>query len=67
MNQALIFLLLSSVPGMVAQEMLEGRIIPVLSDEILQEYRQVLIRKKFRFDPTAVEVYWTESAAEVSF
>ncbi len=46
----------SSVPGAVAKEMLVGRIIPLLNDEILAEYREVLSRKKFKFDPKAIEV-----------
>ena len=41
-----------------------GEMIPVYSDEIMREYREVLVRKKFKFDRdiinyilTAVERY----------
>ena len=46
----------SSVPGMILREALTGRIIPLLNDGILEEYRDVLTRRKFRFDRSAVEV-----------
>lgn len=39
-----------SVPGTVMEHALAGRIIPVLSDEIMAEYNEVLRRKKFLFD-----------------
>lgn len=45
----------SSVPGIIAQESLTGRIIPLLNDEIIEEYRDVLMRRKFRFDCSAVD------------
>lgn len=44
-----------SVPGMVAVESLIGRITPLLNDEILSEYQEVLRRPKFHFPPSAVE------------
>lgn len=47
----------ASVPGAVVQEVLEGRMIPLLNDAILDEYREVLARRKFHFDPEAVEVF----------
>ena len=47
----------ASVPGAVMQEALEGRMIPLLNDAILEEYREVLARRKFHFDPEAVEVF----------
>ena len=46
----------SSVPGIILREALTGRIIPLLNDVILEEYRDVLTRRKFRFDRSAVEV-----------
>ena len=46
----------SSVPGIILREALTGRIIPLLNDGILEEYRDVLTRRKFRFDRSAVEV-----------
>ena len=45
-----------SIPGAVVKEVLAGRIIPLISDEIIMEYRDVLHRSKFRFDPRAVKV-----------
>ena len=36
-----------SLPGAVMEQALMGGIIPVLSDEIIEEYREVLARKKF--------------------
>ena len=38
-----------SVPGAIMEHALIGRIIPVLSDEILAEYNDVLRRDKFPF------------------
>lgn len=40
---------LNSVPGSVALEALEGRIVPLLNEEIVAEYREVLHRPKFKF------------------
>lgn len=45
-----------SVPGSVVAEALQGCIIPLVNDEILAEYREVLGRKKFRFDQSAVKL-----------
>ena len=39
----------------LAARMLGGEIIPVYSDEILQEYQEVLGRKKFGFDPVLID------------
>ncbi|MCI9232147.1 MAG: PIN domain-containing protein [Lachnospiraceae bacterium] len=50
----------SSVPGQVAAEALKGDIIPVLNDEIIAEYEDVLKRPKFRFDIKAVKVFSEE-------
>lgn len=44
-----------SVPGAVAAEAMAGRIIPLISDDILAEYEAVLNRRKFRFDRGAVK------------
>lgn len=38
-----------SVPGVVVEKALRGKIIPVLNDEIIREYDDVLHRKKFSF------------------
>lgn len=50
----------SSVPGQIAAEALNGDIIPVLNDEIIAEYEDVLSRPKFRFDKRAVKVLLDE-------
>jgi putative PIN family toxin of toxin-antitoxin system len=47
----------TSTPGYVAAETLHGDIIPVLNDEILAEYEDVLNRSKFRFDKSIVQVF----------
>ena len=46
-----------SVPGHVAVEALTGDIIPVLNDDILAEYEDVLNRPKFSFNKKAVRVF----------
>ena len=40
----------SSVPGKVLEFALEGVITPLINDEILAEYREVLLRKKFHLN-----------------
>lgn len=47
----------TSVPGQIAINALMGDIIPLLCDEIIAEYREVLHRQKFRFNPKAVDVF----------
>ncbi len=49
-----------SVPGQVAAQALIGDIIPVLNDEILAEYEDVLNRPKFKFNKHAVKVFLDE-------
>ena len=49
-----------SVPWQVAEEALHGDIIPLVNDEILSEYKDVLNRPKFRFDKRAVKVLLDE-------
>ena len=39
---------MGSVPGQVVAEAMHGDIIPVLNDEILAEYEDVLRRPKFK-------------------
>ena len=41
---------IQSIPGQIANEALLGDLIPLLSDEILAEYREVLARPKFKFN-----------------
>lgn len=50
----------ASTPGQVAAEALQGDIIPVLNDEIIAEYEDVLNRPKFKFDKNAVRVFLDE-------
>lgn len=45
-----------SVPGQIANEALLGDLIPLLCDEIIEEYREVLARPKFKFDQKTVEI-----------
>lgn len=49
-----------SVPAQVVAEALHGNIIPILNDEIIAEYEDVLNRPKFRFDKRAVKVLLDE-------
>ena len=44
-----------SVPDEVVQLTLEGPIIPLVNQEILNEYEEVLIRNKFGFDEQKVK------------
>ena len=43
-----------SVPGSILEFALEGIIVPVLSEEIVEEYRAVLARPKFGLDDDIV-------------
>ena len=43
-----------SNPGSIIVESLTGSIIPLLNEEILSEYREVLKRPKFHFKPFIV-------------
>jgi len=45
----------TSIPGVIVSKALDGPIIPLLNDEILEEYKEVLSRKKFGLDRGAVE------------
>ena len=49
-----------SVPWQVAVEALHGDIIPVLNDDILAEYEDVLNRPKFKFEKLADNVLLSE-------
>lgn len=44
----------TSIPGVVTRESLGGQIIPLLNEEIIAEYRDVLSRPKFKFSQEAV-------------
>lgn len=45
-----------SIPASILSEALTGKIIPLLSDEILSEYREVLLRPKFQFAEDLVNI-----------
>ena len=45
---------LDSNPGKITIESLTGRIIPLLNEEILSEYREVLNRPKFNFSEDVI-------------
>lgn len=38
-----------SIPGIIVNHAINGSIIPVVNNEILKEYQEVLLRKKFSF------------------
>ena len=45
-----------SKPAIVLRETLRGRITPIFNEEILDEYREVLLRDKFHFRKQDVEM-----------
>ncbi len=51
---------MGSVPGQVASEAMIGDIIPVVNDEIIAEYEDVLRRPKFKFADRAIRVFLDE-------
>lgn len=51
-----------SIPGSILELALDGPITPVLNHEILEEYRQVLLRPKFHLTERIVGDFWTISA-----
>ena len=44
-----------SIPGVILKEALNGCITPLLHHDILEEYEEVLQRKKFRFDHDRIQ------------
>ena len=52
----------TSVPGSVSRHVLAGNIVPLLNDEILREYHDVLHRPKFHFPKEAVDTFLQEMA-----
>lgn len=46
-----------SIPGQIVKEALLGTVIPLLCDEIVAEYREVLARPKFKFDQETIDVF----------
>jgi putative PIN family toxin of toxin-antitoxin system len=49
-----------STPWKVAAEALTGDIIPILNDDIIGEYEEVLRRPKFKFEERAVRILMDE-------
>ena len=47
---------IQSNPGKVLLSVFNGETIPLVNEEILAEYREVLARKKFRFPPDLVDI-----------
>ncbi len=45
----------NSVPGRVLRHVFDGVLIPIFNGEILDEYHEVLLRKKFHFPEEAVD------------
>ncbi|MBR1439414.1 MAG: PIN domain-containing protein [Synergistaceae bacterium] len=43
-----------SIPGLVVEQIFRGNITPVLHDDIVDEYRGVLSREKFAFNPYSI-------------
>lgn len=46
----------TSIPGQIAAQALLGELTPLLNDEIVAEYREVLHRPKFKFKPELIDV-----------
>ncbi len=46
----------NSVPGLVLKHVFSGNLVPVFNDKILEEYREVLHRKKFPFSEEDVHI-----------
>lgn len=44
-----------SNPGIIIDKILEGIIIPLYNNEILEEYKEVLTRTKFSFNKQLIE------------
>ena len=45
-----------SIPGAVLEQALVGSVVPILSDEIMKEYEEVLRRKKFPFQEKDIQI-----------
>ena len=57
----------NSNPGRVVGEALHGDVIPVVNDEILAEYDEVLHRPKFKLDQNVVSVFLDEFKSRAVF
>ena len=45
----------TSIPGIIVDKAINGPIIPLLNEEILKEYEDVLLRNKFGFEEQDVD------------
>lgn len=54
------FLQPGSIPNQVVNAATEGIIIPLVSEEILAEYEDVLTRNKFKIDNTLIDEFFQE-------
>ena len=61
------FLKLNSIPDEVLQLALDGPIIPLLNIDILDEYKEVLLRDKFSFDKNIIETFLIELSKRAIF
>ena len=61
------FLKENSIPDEVLQLALDGPIIPLLNIDILNEYKEVLLRDKFSFDKNIIETFLIELSKRAIF
>ena len=45
----------TSIPGIIVDKAINGPIVPLLNNEILAEYEEVLLRNKFGFEEEDVK------------
>lgn len=45
-----------SIPTQVLKAVTDEKLVPLYNDEIIVEYKEVLLRKKFHFDPELIEI-----------
>ena len=50
----------NSIPSRIVAEAMDGDIIPILNDNIITEYEEVLRRPKFNFEECTVRVFLDE-------
>lgn len=44
-----------SLPGFILKEVIQGRIVPIFNEEIIEEYETVLRRDKFEFTEKVID------------
>ena len=50
----------TSIPGIIVDKAINGPIVPLLNNEILEEYEEVLLRNKFGFEEEDVKTLISE-------